>query len=740
MLSELPGTSQAAGTKWFSEIGCVVKDGDDRQVFVGGMLVGRFEVGDTAARNVLLINLAFDRRQHLGRLARAFEIGESTLGEIRRRYAQGGLDEIARVYKPGGKKPKLGARQRRALERRFEQGKRVPELLEYAERKYGVKRTTLYALWRTWRARKDGEGEAGAVETASSEQQDLELVPMTISEETDAEPQAVTEGDDDPGSAHDVTSSVVEPTIDDEPVRVVPVADAPLPTGTTHHVQHAGSWLMLAMLMQLGLYDVITTVATARGVSTKGLRAVLDALVVALSVGERCVEGVRRIATPTAGVLLRAKSAPSPQWVRRVLGRVATAYTSIAEAMTQRYLAVAAEGELAVYYVDNHMRPYTGKHTVRKGWRMQDKRVRPGTSDYYVHDLDGRPVLRVTEPSHGHLTDFLRPIADKLRRALGLETTIVLAFDRGGAYPVAMAELRDAGVHFVTYERKPFPLLSWTVFEPDGVVRIGDEVYTVYENRRKNLGKGRGRVRRIAVLTPKGTQINLLAVSDLPAQTLLRIMLGRWRQENGFKHGNERWGINQLDGRTVVAYDPDTVIPNPARRRLDAAIRVARVREGDARRKLAELPEGHARRDKLEQDIVEAMEDQRQLLELRPQAPKHIELKSSELAGELVHHTSEYKGLIDIARIACANMESHLAVMLGPSLSRSEEAKKVLANLFAAPGTIRVSARTIRITLAPAATEREQQALAQLLERLDDDELVLPGDPDRRRLRFRIAG
>ena len=25
----------------------------------------------------------------------------------------------------------------------------------------------------------------------------------------------------------------------------------------------------------------------------------------------------------------------------------------------------------AVFYVDNHMRPYTGKHTVRKGWRMQ---------------------------------------------------------------------------------------------------------------------------------------------------------------------------------------------------------------------------------------------------------------------------------------------------------------------------------------------------------------------------------
>ena len=540
-------------------------------------------------RNVLLINLASERRQHLGRLAKAFGIGESTLGELRRRHAKGGLEAVTRVYKPGGKKPKLGARQRRALERRFEQGKRVPELLEYAERKYGVKRTTLYAVWRQWRERQEAEGVTDAT-TKPAEQQELESRPdpSSIEEGSITDKQVVLDGDDGRESDQGATASSPT-TASPDAARVASVTDAPLSVGTTHHVQHAGAWVMLGALMQLGLYEVITTMAAAKGVSTKGLRTVLDALVVALSLGQRCVEGVRRIATPTAGVLLRARAAPSPQWVRKVLGRVATAYAAIADAMTRRYLTLAAQDELAVYYVDNHMRPYTGKHTVRKGWRMQDKRVVPGTSDYYVHDLDGRPVLRVTEPSHGHLTDLLRPIAETLRRALGVGAQIVLAFDRGGAFPAAMAELRDAGIHFVTYERRPFPILSPSVFEPDGIVRIGEDVYTVYENRKTNLGKGRGRVRRIAVLTPRGTQINLVAVSDLPAQTLLRIMLGRWCQENGFKHGNERWGINQLDGRSVVAYDPETVIPNPARRRLDNAIKVIRVREGDARRKLAQL-------------------------------------------------------------------------------------------------------------------------------------------------------
>lgn len=219
-------------------------------------------------------------------------------------------------------------------------------------------------------------------------------------------------------------------------------------------------------------------------------------------------------------------------------------------------------------------------------------------------------------------------------------------------------------------------------------------------------------------------------------------MIGRWQQENGFKHGNERWGINNLDGRSVTDYAPDTVIPNPARRRLDHALRIARVREGDARRKLAELvgrTDVEAKRAKLEQELDDALCEQRDLLAQRPQAPKYIELAKSELAGKLVHHVPEYKGLVDVVRIACANVESELAAMLAPLLPRPREAKKVLANLFAAPGSIRVSQRTIRVTLEPAASNGERQALTALVEQLDDAKLILPGDPRRRRLRFKIA-
>ncbi len=110
-----------------------------------------------------------------------------------------------------------------------------------------------------------------------------------------------------------------------------------------------------------------------------------------------------------------------------------------------------------------------------------------------------------------------------------------------------------------------------------------------------NLGGGHGRVRRVALRAGDGRQVNLLAVGSLSASELYAILRGRWVQENGFHHQVHRWGINQLDGRTTEPYDPDAVIPNPARRRLDRNVRLARVTAGLARNELAALAEGDVR-------------------------------------------------------------------------------------------------------------------------------------------------
>jgi hypothetical protein len=114
---------------------------------------------------------------------------------------------------------------------------------------------------------------------------------------------------------------------------------------------------------------------------------------------------------------------------------------------------------------------------------MQDRRVLPGTSDYCVHDEDGRPVFRVAVSSHDSLTTWLPPIAKRLR-----DEEILLAFDRAGAHAEALAGLRDGGFDFVTYERKPYPELPATAFIP---TTIAGENVGLHESRLRNLGASR---------------------------------------------------------------------------------------------------------------------------------------------------------------------------------------------------------------------------------------------------------
>ncbi|MBN2193109.1 MAG: VCBS repeat-containing protein [Polyangiaceae bacterium] len=126
-------------------------------------------------------------------------------------------------------------------------------------------------------------------------------------------------------------------------------------------------------------------------------------------------------------------------------------------------------------------------------------------------------MLREPSPNHDSLTSLARPIARRLRDGLAFagaeRTRVMLVFDRAGAFPNELVALRDAGFEFVTYERGPYPQLLRSAFDHE--LHCGDEVLRYTEPAQKNLGAGRGRVRRIHVLTPEGKQLNALRHSVL---------------------------------------------------------------------------------------------------------------------------------------------------------------------------------------------------------------------------------
>lgn len=755
---------------YFSAHGCVFAEGNQRSVFIGGTLVSSYAVTDKATRNAILVKLSEDPKVHLGKLVEAFELGREQLRTLQKKHKAGGLSAVMEI-KQGGLKRVVTPALRRKLYELFDAGASIN--VARAKINGRISRTMVGRTRKAWHLERKlqasvhaaAEAMPTAVTSAASEldldtacapTQDIELEPkpvVQLTEETDppasddALELASADETSPPSGRLGLTSGL---SLHD----MKEASSALIINDKKQYVQHAGSFIVLALLQAFGVYGhaehlrksaLATGDVDGRYLGKTALRVALDAAIIALVIGQQCIEGVRRVATPSARTLLRVLTAvPSESWVRGVLGRFAKACGQTLHLVTSFALIDQAEREhdaRAWFYIDNHMRPYTGKHVVRKGWRMQDKRVRPGNSDYWVHDQDGRPLLRVNCPSHEPMTERLRPIARLLRDALdhaGAESTkVALVFDRAGAFPSEMAALRDAGIEFVTYERGPYARLLNTEFDHELIV--AGETLRFCEKHDKNLGHGRGRVRRIHVMMEDGDQLNVVGVSEASAEDMIKAMLARWAlQENQFKYGVERLGINQLDGRRTDFVPDDEIIPNPARRRLINALSVARKLEGEALRQLAHLPEGDKKRIRWQQELDRSRKQQREFEEQRPALPKKIRVGDTELAGKLMRHRDNYKLVVDTLRILIANIVADLASTLGPFLDRPREAKKTLDNLLNSPAVIHATRKLLVVELAPAGTRRELAAFVQLLRPINARKLSLPGDPARRPLCFKL--
>ena len=728
-------TDPASNTKWFDTQSSVVLHADGtRQVFVGGRLIGSFGPKDCAERNVMLIAVSEEPKAHYGRIADAFGVTTETLRLLRQLVERKGIEAVTRRKRGGSEGKELSARDRAKVVLAFEAGATIEGAWERIGRR--ASRATVGRLKKEWDAALTPQPVGEAVVEPASAQRRLDeamAVARPCANADHSPPECESEQQLPPGA-----KEVNAPPSEEEGGSALTVR--PQAVGSARWVQLLGAWLMVAMLQRLGLYDAAAEACANESVR-KQIRIALDAVVFALVLGEGCVEGVRRLMTPSGDTLLRANRAPSATWVRRVLGAFVgdEGHKSAARlhiAMARRYVKDAhaeTERDVVVFYVDNHLRPYTGQETIRKGWRMQDKRVRAGITDLYVHDETGNPVLRIADPANGSLTKWLSWIAKQLRNMVDPDARIVLAFDRGGAFPEQLADLRDAGFELVTYERKPYPLLAPSAFditfEHDGERFEASDTNT-------NLGGGHGRVRRVALRGADGRQVNLLAFGELSAYELYVILRGRWVQENGFHHQVHRWGINQLDGRRTKPVDPDTVVPNPARRRLDRNVRLARVTAGLARNELANRPEDDPRRKHWDAILRRALGREQDLLALRPSTPKHASLHETELAGKLVRHNGDYKMALDSVRIACANAESDLAAILAEHMALPAEAKKLLTNILRAPGHVVAGHSVITVRLAPAANRSERDAVDALLARCNKMKLTLPGDSAMRVVRF----
>ena len=765
---------------WFSADGCVVRSGEQVTVVVADNIVGTWVRGETEIRNALLVQLAEGRRINLGGLAKAFGLSSETARVIRRKYEAHGL--LAVMTPAVQERHPLAPQVVRRMEKLFAQGKTGVDIVRALRGK--ASRSCVSKYRQRWQREQAGRGPQSeptqAMLPISEGASASEVAPRDgLAREADQDASAVMTQPEAPAVVAEAERSaptgaakkageLQKPPDESEhrasPDRVAPVATVAKPAPpesegavaeisefapfSARGVQHVGAWMLLVTVAGLGLY---THLRNHERCKPKGrpLRVAVDVVLSALATGGRCVESVRRLSTSSIAAMALACSAPSATWVRRTLGGYCAGNVSeqlhkeVSGELLGRARRRRRRGKPVVLFFDNHGRPYTGTHDLRRIWRMQGKCTVPGAMDYWVHDAEGRPVLRIPVAPNASLPATIRAWVAFLREQLGNETPLLLVFDRAGAFPGLWKWLRDNGVEFVTYQRAKYRKFRREWFSRHGQPMTlrdadGKDVEVMVQAGQMNLGKKRGRVQRIRVLMPDDEQINVVASSTQSAQWLCQTLFTRWQQENALKHGVERWGINQLDGRQVEDVPPGTIVTNPQRTNVEKELRKLREQEKDLRLQLQPLYAGHPDRPKLKRALMDNSAAQCDIVKTRRHTPTKLPIEETELQGKLKQHTREYKLLIDTLRCVAQNAEADLAALLAPNLARPGEAKRLLQNVFSAPGDIRVSSKAITVTLDPAANRKERVALKAFFSTFNRNRLSHPGDPLARPVRFRL--
>ena len=257
-----------------------------------------------------------------------------------------------------------------------------------------------------------------------------------------------------------------------------------------------------------------------------------------------------------------------------------------AAAHVRRSDADRQPGPVRVYYVDDHFVPTPAPSRCRR----VEQQARPGGKGPRGHPRHrarrAGGVLRVrgTVRADRHLAEGAGRAEESRRRG----ATIMLGFDRGGAYPQVFTHCREQDVHWVTYRRAPLAVPA--ALPVITTITVGGKNRQVAWAEEKVQLKDYGEARQLT-LFEHGKVVLQILTSDFdscPAD-ILGWLKSRWREENFLKYAAENYGIDKICDYAAEITVNTKITANPARKAANAAVRAAEKDLAAAERALAAL-------------------------------------------------------------------------------------------------------------------------------------------------------
>jgi hypothetical protein len=323
----------------------------------------------------------------------------------------------------------------------------------------------------------------------------------------------------------------------------------------------------------------------------------------------------------------------------------------------------------------------------------------------------------------------------------GTLARFTLVFDREAYSPVFFKELWDCfRIAVITYRKNVKD--KWDE-EDFSEYKVGTDVKSDMKLCEKQVELNGVELREIRRLTDSGHQTSVITTNYKISMALIAFyMFSRWTQENFFRYMRQEYDIDRIMQYGVEELDKTIKIVNREYNNLSYKLKKIRERKARCQAKLYVLVEENVEGE-MEQTKknIEEQSGYRQKLELlkaeeleviaqRKQQPYRVSI------GEMPEDTRynklkmESKHLQNIIKIICYRSESAIANLLAGYYRKStNEIRALVKSIIFAKADLYpdYQTKTLTVRLNTLATPRDNMAIREIYQTLNDYEAVFPG-------------
>jgi len=539
--------------------------------------------------------------------------------------------------------------------------------------------------------------------------------------------------------------------------------------GNADYVPNAGALLAIPLVVKSGALGVFRKLFGSLKPGFYGLSSILLTFLFMALLRIKNPESLKEYLPDEFGRLLGLDRAPEVKALRGKLAELGEQHKG-EELMIElgKTRLESLPDVLGFFYLDGHVREYSGKGKLAKTHVAQKGRATKGTTDTWVHDTRGDPVFVVTSELNAGLTQVIKQVVLDIRKMVG-DRRFTLVFDRGGWSRELFAWLYEHGVDVLTYRkgkgpsgglrelsaraRKRFSAPSEDLIELEGEGKFTrffgkiehKKVTYYYQEQSVRMGNLMVKLpdeeprefwmRQITRLCDDGHQLQVMTTRmDIEAPVLLYRMFNRWRQENFFKYMLAEYALDALADYKLEAVDAKLDRPNPERKALSRELTQAKAEVAKLAAEYGQYALDHPIPGKptirdfrdAHQELGEKLEAAR--VRVADLKARHDALPERVSAGQLERVSPHRKLITDAIKMCVYQIETDLVRMIYDDYARADdEGRTLIASAFRLPARIEVDDHELRIMMAPMSSPHRTRVLQSLLTQLNAEAACYPG-------------